>query len=113
MHPMRFVAIICIFGISIWVGLIGGGCDTTADRELNRAQEALDKALHVGADEHATEDYTRAEQLLVQAQEMARQGKVSEARRLAVEAKILADDAYSKALERQKILEEEASRIGR
>ncbi|MFN3821794.1 MAG: DUF4398 domain-containing protein, partial [bacterium] len=83
------------------------------DRELQRAQTSLDKALQAGADEYATEDYFKAEQLLTQAQEYARQGKVMEARRTAVEAKIIADDAFSKALERQKILEEESERLRR
>lgn len=93
------------------LALAAGGCDTTADRELQRANEALEAAREVGADEHATEDYNAAEEAFAQAQQLARDQRVAEARSMAVKAKILAEDARNKAVERQRILEAEMERL--
>lgn len=89
------------------------GCETSADPELKRAEKSLNEALSIGADASASEDYQKAEQLLIQAQELAKDGKILEARQTAVEAKVIADDAKTKAQEQAKILEEEAGRLGK
>ncbi|MBM3328750.1 MAG: DUF4398 domain-containing protein [Calditrichaeota bacterium] len=102
-----------LLGIITALLLLAVGCDTTADRELQRAEEALNAALRAGADASASEDYNKAEQLLVLAQEKAQLKEISEARRLAIESKILAEDALKKAEERERILEAESERIGK
>ncbi len=89
------------------------GCETTADIELKRAEKALNDALAVGADASASDDYSKAEELLIKAQELARDNKILEARQMAVEAKVIADDAKRKAEERQRILDDEADRLGK
>jgi len=89
------------------------GCETTADPELKRAEKALNEALAIGADASASEDYMKAEAMLIEAQELARDNKILEARQMAVEAKVIADDAKTKAQEQAKILEEEAGRLGK
>ena len=89
------------------------GCETNADVELKKAEKALNDALDVGADASASDDYMKAEELLIKAQELARDNKILEARQTAVEAKVIADDAKRKAEERQSILEAEAERLGK
>ena len=91
------------------VGLTG--CETSADTELRRAEKALNEALAIGADASASDDYSKAEELLIKAQELARDNKILEARQMAVEAKVIADDAKRKAAERQSILDDEAERL--
>ncbi|MBM3326804.1 MAG: DUF4398 domain-containing protein [Calditrichaeota bacterium] len=105
--------IILLLGVAALLAFTLSGCDTSADRELKRAEEALNKALRIGADANATEDYVKAEGLLVEAQERAQKNEIAEARRLAIESKIIAEDAYRKAEERQKIIEHEMEKIGR
>lgn len=99
---------------AVLVAAIGfTGCETTADPELKRAEKALNEALAIGADASASEDYMKAEAMLIEAQELARDNKILEARQMAVEAKVIADDAKTKAQEQAKILEEEAGRLGK
>jgi len=89
------------------------GCETSSDVELRRAEKALNEALEVGADASASDDYMKAEELLIKAQELARDNKILESRQTAVEAKVIADDAKRKAEERQRILDDEADRLGK
>ncbi len=89
------------------------GCDTSAERELRRAEQSLDMAQQYGAEQYATEDYMAAQELLVEADQLARENRIQEARSLAVKAKLRADDALRKAKEYQKILEEEEDRLYR
>ena len=89
------------------------GCDTTAERELNRAEVALDKALDVNADAYASDDYMAAEELLIEASDLAKDSRIQEARAAAIKSKLRAEDAERKALERHKIMEAEMERLGR
>lgn len=89
------------------------GCDATADRELKRAQEALDQAQDMGADAHAFDDFRKAEEFFEQAMEANDNNKVQDARALAIKAKLKADDAMSKTKDRVSALKEEQSRLGR
>ena len=89
------------------------GCDTSAERELNRAEEAINAAQDFNAEEHATDDYLKAEELLVEAADLARDGRVQEAREAAINSKLAAEDAMRKAKERMRILEAEMEELGR
>ena len=89
------------------------GCDVTAERELRRAEEAIEVARDLNSEEHATEDYLEAEELLIQASEMAKDNRIQEARQLAIKSKLRAEDATRKAKERQRILEAEMDELGR
>ena len=93
--------------------LLAAGCDTTAERELARAEAALDDAARANASEFASDDYNAAEAAFAEAQSLAANNHVQEARSMAIKAKILAEDAKHKAEERQRILESEMERIGR
>jgi len=89
------------------------GCDTTAERELKRAEKAINEAQQANAEEYATEDYLKAEQYLVEAVELAQDNRIQEARQLAIKAKLSAEDGLRKAQERQRIMESEMDRLGR
>jgi len=89
------------------------GCDTSAERELRRAEEALLNAEEYDAEEHATDDFTKAEELLNEAADLARDNRVQEAREAAIKSKLAAEDALRKAKERAKILEAEMENLGR
>jgi len=88
-------------------------CDTTADRELGRAERALNDALEVNSDSYAPEDYTAAEELFQEAMDLSRDNRIQEARATAIKAKLRAEDAKRKADERHRILQDEMDRIGR
>ncbi len=89
------------------------GCDMTAERELKRAERAINEAQQYDAEEHATDDYRAAEELLNEAAELAKDGRIQEARQTAINAKLRAEDAMRKAKERARILEQEMEEIGR
>jgi len=89
------------------------GCDSSADRELKRAQEALDQAQEMGADSHAFDDFRKAEEFFEQAMEANDDGKIQDARSFAIKAKLKAEDAMSKTKDRMSSLDEEKSRLGR
>lgn len=89
------------------------GCDTTAERELRRAEKALEEALDISADAYATEDYTAAEELFQEAVELSDNDRIQEARAKAIKAKLRAEDALKKAEERIRILNLEMDRLGR
>lgn len=89
------------------------GCDATADREIKRAEQALDEALNVSADAYAPDDYSTAEELFQEAVALARDNRILEARNVAINAKLRAEDARKKAEERHKIMEEQSRKLGR
>jgi len=89
------------------------GCDITADRELRRAQDALDAADEVSADAHATADYNMANELFQDAMQLSEDGRIQEARTAAIKAKLRAEDAEMKAKERLRILNEALDKLGR
>ncbi len=99
--------LVAVFSLSLT------GCDVTAERELQRAERAIEEARDLNAEEHATEDYLAAEDLLVEAAELARDDRIQEARHVAIKAKLRAEDAAGKAQERMKILDEEMQELGR
>jgi len=108
----RLTAII-IAGLIALVSLSTVGCDVSAERELKRAERALDEALELAADRHATEDYEAAEELLIEAAELAKDKRIQEARMAAIKSKLRAEDAKRKAKERVMILEAEMEELGR
>ncbi len=89
------------------------GCDVSADRELNRAQAALDMAEEVSAEEHAPDDFLAAEEFFVEAMQANEDHEVQEARRLAIKAKLKAEDAIDKTKDRLRSLNAENERMGR
>ena len=93
------------------VGLVG--CDVTAERELRRAEKAINEAQQYNAEEHATDDFLEAEQLLVEAVELAEDNRIQEARQTAIKSKLRAEDALRKAQERRRILDAEMDELGR
>jgi len=97
----------------LFAALLAVGCDSTADRELKKAQEALDAAQAMGADAQAFDDFRRAEELFEQAMEANENGKVQDARKYAINAKIKAEDAMSKTKDRLNSLEAEREQMGR
>ncbi len=102
-----FLVITLLFFLSLT------GCDTTADRELLRAEKALDVALDYNADAYASDDYVAAEELLVEAAELANDNRIQEARMAAIKCKLRAEDATRKAKERHAIMQNEMDRLGR
>ncbi len=106
-----FCVLLLCFAISSVTFL--SGCDTTADRELARAEKALEAAMEVSADAHATDDYNKAEEYFQEAVELSHDNRVQEARAAAIKAKLRAEDARKKAEERLRILESEMEKLGR
>ena len=109
--PHRIKFLILVLAVLTAVSLVG--CDVSAERELRRAEKALDAALDVGADRYATEDYQAAEENLVEAAELARENRIQAARSLAIKSKLRAEDATRKAKEYQMILQDEEDRLYR
>ncbi|MCF7809949.1 hypothetical protein K9N50_03055 [bacterium] len=107
------LSIFLMAGLFVMVSLSLTGCDTSAERELKRAEDAINVAQEFNAEEHATDDYLKAEELLVEAADLARDGRVQEAREAAINSKLSAEDAMRKAKERMKILEAEMEELGR
>ena len=102
-----------VVALIVVAALLAVSCDTTAERELARAETALNEAARANASEFASEDYNAAEAAFVEAQQLAADNRVQESRAMAIKSKILAEDAKLKAEERQRILESEMDRIGR
>lgn len=102
-----------IIGLLLLISLTLTSCDTTSDRELRRAEKALDEALDLGADAYATEDYNAADELLQEAHALVKDNKIQASRDAAIRSKLKAEDAKSKAAERVRILNDEADRLGR
>ncbi|MBK8012651.1 MAG: OmpA family protein [Deltaproteobacteria bacterium] len=70
------------------------GCSkNTADLELDAARKAMDKASAQKASDCATATYKAAETALNEAQKLAADGKIDEAKAKAMEAETLADQA--------------------
>ncbi len=93
--------------------LLGGvfflsGCRTTADREITRAERAIDEALDYNADAYATDDYNAAEELLREAVDLQDDGRIEEARHSAIKSKLRAEEALKKAKEVHRIHDYEA-----
>jgi hypothetical protein len=109
---MHRTAKLLTFAVILLAGLIVG-CDTNAERELRRAEKALDDAMAVNADAYATEDYNEAEAAFDEAQQLAKDNRIQEARTAAIKAKLSAEDARRKAEERKAILESEMDRLGK
>ena len=95
------------------VSFVSVGCDTTAERELRRAEAALDDANEVSADAHATNDYMAAEEYFQEAIALSEDGRIQEARTAAIKAKLRAEDATLKAKERLRVLNQEHDKLGR
>ncbi|MFH0765288.1 MAG: hypothetical protein V2A61_02595 [Calditrichota bacterium] len=108
----RLVSIL-LLSAALIIAVSLSGCDTTADRELRRAERALNEALEVNADSYATDDYTAAEELFQEAMELSRNNRIQEARAAAIKVKLRAEDAQRKAEERHRILQDEMDRLGR
>jgi len=89
------------------------GCDTTAERELRRAEAALDAATDVSADAYATDDFMAAEELFQEAIELSEDGRIQEARTAAIKSKLRAEDSERKAKERLATLNAEHDKLGR
>ncbi|NQU05067.1 MAG: hypothetical protein HQ568_03165 [Calditrichaeota bacterium] len=107
------LSILLLTVLMVTVSMFSIGCDTSADRELHRAEEAIMDAEEYAAEEHATVDFLAAEELLIEAAELAREGKIQKAREAAIKSKIRAEDATRKAKERMRILEHEMDKLGR
>lgn len=110
---MKHISTLILVGFITSLSLSLISCDTTAERELRRAEEAILAAEQYDAEEHATDDFTKAENLLTEAAELAKDNRIQEAREVAIKAKLAAEDAMLKAQERAKILEAEMDKIGR
>lgn len=109
LRKLPFLLVLILFASS----LILAGCDTSAERELKRAEKALDEALAFNADAYATDDYNAAEALMNEAAELSADNRIQEARQAAIKAKLKAEDAKRKAEERHKILSDEMDQLGR
>ncbi len=107
------LSILLLTVLIVTVSVFSTGCDTSADRELHRAEEAIIAAEEFNAEEHATDDFLKAEELLIEAAELAREGKIQKAREAAIESKLSAEDATLKAKERMRILDYEMEKLGR
>lgn len=76
------------------VGLLAAGCaKKTADLEIEAAATAMDRARTRFADECAKETFRAAETALAEAQYLAIDGAIEEARKTANQARALADQA--------------------
>lgn len=110
---MPRITLILLLGVLLTSSLTFMGCDTSAERELKRAEKALEAAMEVSADAYATEDYNKAEEAFREAVELSHDNRIQEARQAAIKAKLHAEDATGKAEERMRILDDEANRLGR
>ena len=108
----RYLSMLLINMIVV-VSFTAIGCDITADRELRRAERALDDASEVSADAYATDDYIAADELFQEAMDLSENGRIQEARTAAIKSKLRAEDATLKAKERLRILNQEHDRLGR
>ena len=109
---MTFLKPMILAGVLLFI-LVLAGCDTSAQSEMEKAQEALDKALDAGADQHASKVYEKSQELLIEAAYLARNNKIQEARAAATKSKRLAEDAAKKALEHSEALSRESEKVGR
>lgn len=74
------------------------GCATAPVQEMSDARQALQAAQQVGAQQHAPQDYARAKALMQSAEDQLGVGGYQAARKLAEQAKSVAQQARDKAL---------------
>jgi len=109
---LRFSNALLLILITV-VSFMTVGCDTTSERELRRAENALDDATEVSADAYATDDFVAAEELFQEAIALSEDGRIQESRTAAIKSKLRAEDATRKAKERLKALNAEHEKLGR
>lgn len=110
---MPRILLVLLMGFALSSVTFLSGCDISAERELKRAERALEEAMQVSADAHATEDYNKAEEFFQEAVELNNDNRIQEARSAAIKSKLAAEDAKLKAEERMRILDSEMEKLGR
>ena len=85
-----------LFSLLLLLSVTSIGCDVSAERELRRAQAALEAADEIDAEAYAAEDFMEAEEYFEEAMAADEDDQVQEARRLAIKAKLRAEDAIDK-----------------
>lgn len=78
--------------------MLFAGCATAPVQEMSDARQALQAAQQAGAPLRAPQEYSRAKALMQSAEDQLGVGGYDSARRLAEQAKMLAQKARDKAL---------------
>ena len=90
-----------IAAVSLLLMLLAG-CATAPVQEMSDARQALQAAQQAGAPQSAPQEYARAKALMQSAEDQLSVGGYQSARKLAEQAKSVAQQARDKALERKK-----------
>lgn len=88
------------------------GCDTSANRDLRRAEKLLKEADKYHAELWAEHEYRKAQSLFVEAMDLAKVKYVNEARDKAAECELWAQEAVDLARMRFFEMEKEKDRLG-
>lgn len=86
-----------IAAVSLLLMLLAG-CATAPVQEMSDARQALQAAQQAGAQQHAPQEYARAKALMQSAEDQLGVGGYQSARKLAEQAKGVAQRARDKAL---------------
>lgn len=100
-----------LFLLSFVVAFLAG-C-STAQEELETAEQALEEAQAMGAESIATEDYRKAQACFVQAMDEMRAGNETKAKALAKESKLCTIDAMYRVTKYNSEMEAEAETLER
>ncbi|MDP8239049.1 MAG: hypothetical protein P9X24_08155 [Candidatus Hatepunaea meridiana] len=87
------------------------GCDWSARWDLMRAEKALKTADKANAEHWATREYQKAQKFFVEAMDEARVRNVNNARDLALEARMWAEEATFLAIQRAEEMQKEKDAI--
>ena len=104
---IRFVTTVAAFSL-----LALTGCDFSANGDLRDADKLLKEADKIHADQWAEPEYTKAQQLLVEAMDLAKVNAVNEARDKALESKSWAQQAIDLTRTRASAMELEKDKLG-
>jgi len=99
--------LLCL-GVLIAIAFIG--CASSAEEELEKAEQMLDEALAFGGADIASNDYQKAQELFSEAMDLLQNERRREARSKAKKSILCAEDAINRAKKHKKALEDEEER---
>ncbi len=111
MSPARFQIGSIISAVMIVLLLLIAGCDFSARWDLRQAEKALKAADKANAEFWAEREYRKAQKYFTLAMDEARVRNINQARDLADEARIWAEEALFLAIWRAEEMEEEKDAI--
>lgn len=92
-HYSGLIIIVALF----LIGSVLTSCAGPADEDIELAQQALDDALSMGADDHSPRKYDKARQLLAEAKTLNSKGEFKKAKNKAELATLNAEKALEDA----------------